>query len=297
MRRDELSDLHAFAAVAAEGSFTRAAAKLGMSQSALSHAVKALEHRLGVRLLSRTTRSVATTDAGEGLLRTLRPALDDISAGLAMLNARRDVPAGTVRLTMIKRAALAVIRPMLPAFLAAYPEIQVEVIIDDGFTNIVADRFDAGIRFGEQVDQDMIGFSVGPEIRAAIVASPAYLEARPAPRTPHELAQHRCIIYRTATMQALYPWSFSQNGRPFHVRVNGPLVFNDGDLIEAAALDGQGIAYLHDDQVAGHLADGLLVRMLEQWCPPFPGFYFYHPSRRQIPPALSALIGALRYTT
>ncbi|QSQ19059.1 LysR family transcriptional regulator [Pyxidicoccus parkwayensis] len=294
MNRSDLADLSAFTLLAAEGSFTRAAARLGMSQSALSHAMKALEQRLGVRLLSRTTRSVATTEAGEELLRTLRPAFDDIAAGLEHLGTKRAKPAGTVRLTMIKQAAVSLIRPMLPGFLATYPDIQVEVDIDDGFTDIVAQRFDAGIRFGEQVAKDMVAVRVGPDIRAAVVASPAYLAARPAPRTPRELASHRCINYRLATARSLYAWEFEEDGRRFKVRVEGSLVFNDGDLIEAAVLDGHGIGYLWEPQVTAHIASGRLVRLLEEWCPPLPGFFLYYPSRRQTPPALAAFIQALR---
>ncbi|SET86964.1 LysR family transcriptional regulator [Stigmatella erecta] len=294
MRRNDLLDLSAFAAVAAEGSFTRAAIKLGMSQSALSHAMKALEQRLGVRLLSRTTRSVAATAAGEELLKTLRPALEGIDAGLAQLGTKRAVPAGKVRLTMTKQAARSVIQPMLPGFLAAYPDIQVEVFVDDRFTDIVTGRFDAGIRFGQKVAKDMVSVRVGPDLRAAVVASPAYLAQRPAPRTPRDLIHHRCINYRMARTGGLYAWEFRDKGRRFEVRVEGSLVFNDGDLIEAAAESGQGIAYIWEDQAAPYLARGRLVRLLEAWCPPIPGYCLYYPSRRQMPPALAAFLQALR---
>jgi DNA-binding transcriptional LysR family regulator len=295
MSRKDLPDLSAFAAVASAGSFTKAAAQLGISQSSLSHAIRGLEERLGVRLLSRTTRSVATTDAGDQLLRTLRPALDGIDAGLAMLTANRGKPAGQLRLTMVKHAAMSLMRPALPAFLATYPDIKVEIAIDDGLTDIVAARFDAGIRFGKQVQKDMISVRIGKEARAAVVASPSYLSTRSAPRKPQDLALHRCINYRLATAGGLYAWEFKKGGRRFDVRVDGWLVLNDGDLIEATVLDGLGIGYLFEDQVAPHLASGRLVRLLESWCPPFDGYYLYYTSRRQMPPALGALISFLRF--
>lgn len=294
MRRDDLNDLAAFMAVADATSFTRAAAKLGMSPSALSHAMRALESRLGVRLLARTTRSVRATDAGERLLRTLRPAFEEIGAGLTTLGGLRDKPAGTVRLTTFKHAVTSVVWPVLPRFLEAHPDIRVEVTVDDGLTDIVAGRYDAGIRWGGRVAKDMVAVRVGPDVRAAVVGSPAYFAGRPAPDTPGGLAGHRCINYRLATAGRLYPWGFEEDGRPFQVKVDGPLVFNDGDLILAAALAGQGIAYLYEDQTAGHVAGGRLVRILEEWCPAFPGYYLYYPSRRQMPPALAALIDALR---
>jgi DNA-binding transcriptional LysR family regulator len=294
MKREDLYDLAAFSIVAEERSFTRAAARLGMSQSALSRAMRALEQRLGVRLLSRTTRSVAATDAGDELLQSLRPALQEINAGLAVLQSKRSKAAGIVRLTMVKHAASSLIQPMLPAFLAAYPEIQVEIDIDDGFTDIVAGRFDAGIRFGERVAKDMVAQRVGADLCSAVVASPAYLARHPAPATPRDLADHRCINYRLASAGGIFAWQFEQGGKPFDVRVEGPLVLNDGDLIESAALAGLGIAYLFEDQVAPHLASGKLVRLLDGWCKTFQGYYIYYPSRRQTPPALAALIKSLR---
>ncbi len=293
--RADLVALSAFTVVAAERSFTRAATKLGMSQSALSHAMRSLEERLGMALLSRTTRSVATTEAGEELLRSLRPAFEDIDAGLARLGAKRSTPCGTVRLTMVKHAAMSVVRPALPAFLAAYPDIKVEVHVHDGFTDIVAERFDAGIRFGEKVAKDMVAVRVGPDVRAAVVASPAYLAKHAAPRSPRELTGHPCINYRLTTAGSIYAWEFRERGRRLDVRVDGPLVFNDGDLLEAAVLDGHGIAYVFEHAIAQHLESGRLVRLLEKWCPPMPGFYLYYPSRRQTSPALAALVSALRY--
>lgn len=294
MKRDELNDLAAFVAVADEESFTRAAARLGMSPSALSHAMKGLEGRLGLRLLARTTRSVRATEAGERLLGTLRPALAEIGAGLAALGAMRDQPAGTVRITAFRYAAVAVLWPALPAFLEAYPDVRVELTIDDGLTDIVAGRYDAGVRFGERVDKDMVAVRVGPDIRTAVVASPAYLARQPPPATPRDLAAHRCINYRYATGGDLYLWEFEEDGRAFQVRVDGPLVVNDGDLILAAALAGQGIGYLFEDQVADHVAAGRLVRVLTAWCVTFPGCHLYYPSRRQTSPALAALVEALR---
>lgn len=294
MRRGDLDDLAAFAVVAAERSFTRAAAKLNMSQSALSHAMTALEARLGMRLLSRTTRSVGTTEAGEELLGTLRGALADIDAGLATLGMRRATPAGTVRLTTGRLPALSIIQPILADFMTAYPDIKVEVDIDDGFVDIVEGRFDAGIRFGEQVDKDMVAVRIGPDMRTAVVASPAYLAQHPAPRSPRELALHRCIHYRLASSGRLYAWEFARRGRRLEVRVDGSLVFNDADMIRLAALDGLGIAYLFEDHVRAELADGRLVRLLEDWCPTESGFHLYYPSRRQVPPALAALLGVLR---
>lgn len=294
MGRDELNDLTAFVAVADAMSFTRAASRLGMSPSALSHAMKALEDRLGLRLLARTTRSVRATEAGERLLRTLRPALEEISAELTTLGGLRDKPAGTVRITASRHAATSVLWPVLPGFLDAHPDVSVEVAVEEGLTDIVASRFDAGIRFGDQVAKDMISVRVGRDVRAAVVGAPAYFAGHPAPGTPRDLAGHRCINYRLATAGGLFLWEFEEVGRPFRVRVDGPLVFNDGDLILEAALAGQGLAYLWEDQVTGPVAAGRLVRVLPDWCPPFPGYYLYYPSRRQTSPALAALVDALR---
>ncbi|MGY0710414.1 LysR family transcriptional regulator [Azospirillum argentinense] len=295
MNRNDLSDLAAFAVVAEEGSFTRAAARLGMSQSALSHAMKALEDRLGLRLLARTTRSVSTTEAGQRLLRTLRPALDDIAAGLAAVGELREKPAGTLRITTGKHAAVRVLWPVLSRFLADYPEVQVELSIDSSLTDIVASRFDAGVRLGEQLEKDMIAVRIGPDIRAAIVGAPSYFAQHPVPCAPQDLAGHDCINYRFTTSGAVYVWEFEEDGHPVNVRVSGSLVSNDMDVIMAAVLDGRGLAYIFEDEVAEHVAAGRLVRVLDDWCTPFPGYYLYYPSRRQIPPALAALVDALRY--
>jgi DNA-binding transcriptional LysR family regulator len=266
-----------------------------MSQPALSHAVRALEERLGVRLLARTTRSVSASDAGERLLQRLRPALDEISAGLTALGELRDRPAGTVRITAGKHAAISVLWPVLERFGPAHPDIQVEVTVDDGLTDIVAGRYDGGIRLGEQVERDMIAVRVGPDMRMAAIASPSYFDRYPLPRTPHDLAHHDCINYRQATAGGLYAWEFERDGQPLNVRVSGSLVFNDIDLILAAALAGRGMAHLFEDHVVGHIAKGRLVRVLHEWCPSFPGYFLYYPSRRQTPPAMAALVEALRY--
>ena len=295
MKRDDLYDLAAFAVVAEQGSFTRAAAELGMSQSALSHAIKALEQRLGVRLLSRTTRSVSTTAAGETLLRSLRPALEEITSGVDALGTLRGKPSGMVRITATKHAVSSVVMPVLPGFLKSHPDVRIDMIVDDNLTDIVADRIDAGIRFGDIVEKDMIAVRIGPEIRMAIVGAPSYFADHPMPRTPRELSGHRCINYRHVKSGGLYAWDFEDKGRPFAVRVDGPLVFNNSDLIREAALAGQGLAYAYEDDVAADIEAGRLIRILAKWCPAVPGYYLYHPSRRQTPPALAALIAALRY--
>lgn len=295
MQREDLADLAAFAAVAEERSFTRAAAKLGTSQSALSHTIRRLETRLGVRLLTRSTRSVAPTEAGERLLRTLGPALDEIDAELAQLSALRDKPAGTVRISASDHAARALLWPRLAPLLRDYPEVRVEISVDAGLVDIVAERFDAGVRLGEQVAKDMIAIRVGPDLRMAAVAAPAYLAGRPPPLTPQDLAAHDCINLRLRTLGGLYAWEFEKDGRELRVRVEGQLVFNDVDLIRAAALAGFGIAYLPDDHVADAIADGRLVRVLDDWSPPFPGYHLYYPSRRQQSPAFALIVEALRW--
>src|SRR6266700_837196 len=236
MKRDDLYDLAAFAVVAEQGSFTRAAAQLGLSQSALSHAMKALEERLGVRLLSRTTRSVSTTEAGQTLLRSLRPALEEITSGVDAVGALRGKPSGPVRITATKHAVSTVVMPLLPRFLASHPDIRIDMIVDDNLTDIVADRIDAGIRFGDIVEKDMIAVRIGPDIRMAVVGAPSYFADRALPRTPRELSGHRCINYRHIRSGGLYSWDFEQKGRPLQVRVEGRLVFNDTDLIRDAAL-------------------------------------------------------------
>lgn len=295
MKRDDLYDLAAFAIVAEKASFTRAAAELGMSQSALSHAIKSLEGRMGVRLLSRTTRSVSITDAGEKLLRSLSPALEEIAFAVDAVGELRGKASGSLRITATKHAVSSVVMPVLPNFLAANPDIQLEMIVDDRMIDIVAERIDAGIRFGDLVEKDMIAVRIGPDVRMAVVGAPSYFNDSPALDTPRQLSDHRCINYRLIRSGGLYAWDFQEDGRPFQVRVGGPLVFNNADLIREAALAGQGLAFLYEDDVAADIERGRLVRTLEKWCPTFPGYYLYHPSRRQSPIALAAFIAALRH--
>lgn len=295
MPRDNLNDLTAFLAVAREESFTRAAAKLGVSQSALSHTVRALEERLGVRLLTRTTRSVSPTEAGERLLRTIGPRLDEIETELTALSALREKPAGTIRITAGEHAADAVLWPALAKFLPDYPDIRVEIIVDYGLIDIVAERYDAGVRLGEQVARDMIAVRIAPDMRMAVVGSPAYFATRPKPRTPQDLTTHNCINLRLPTYGGLYAWEFEKAGRELKVRVEGQLVFNTTALRMNAVLAGLGLAYLPEEQVTAQLADGRLVRVLADWCAPFPGYHLYYPSRRQATPAFSLLVDALRH--
>jgi len=295
MPRDNLNELTAFLAVAREQSFTRAAARLGVSQSALSHTVRALEERLGLRLLTRTTRSVSPTEAGERLVRSIGPRLDEIETELTALSALREKPAGTIRITAGEHAADAILWPAISGLLPDYPDIRVEIIVDYGLTDIVAERYDAGVRLGEQVARDMIAVRIGPDMRMAVVGSPAYFAARPKPRTPQDLTTHNCINLRLPTYGGLYAWEFEKAGRELKVRVEGQLVFNTAALRLNAVLAGLGLAYLPEDQVHAHLADGRLVRVLADWCPPFPGYHLYYPSRRQATPAFSLLVDALRY--
>ncbi|WP_192248936.1 LysR family transcriptional regulator [Mesorhizobium caraganae] len=295
MPRDNLNELTAFLAVARERSFTKAAAKLGVSQSALSHTLRALEERLGVRLLTRTTRSVSPTEAGERLARTIGPRLDEIEAELAALSELREKPGGTIRITAGEHSADAILWPALAKFLPDYPDIRVEIIVDYGLTDIVAERYDAGVRLGEQVARDMIAVRIGPDMRMAVVGSPAYFATRPKPRTPQDLTTHNCINLRLPTYGGLYAWEFEKAGRELKVRVEGQLVFNAAALRLNAVLAGLGLAYLPEDQVTAQLADGRLMRVLADWCPPFPGYHLYYPSRRQATPAFSLLVDALRH--
>lgn len=295
MNRDDLIDLNAFLAVAEGRSFTRAAARLGVSQSALSHAIRRLETRLGVRLLTRTTRSVAPTEAGERLARTLGPALGEIEAELASLNELREKPAGSIRLTVIDHAAETLILPALARLLPDHPDIRVEMVIDYGLSDIVAERFDAGVRMGEQVARDMIAVRIGPDQRMAAVGSPAYFAGRPRPKTPHDLALHNCITMRLPTLGGLYAWEFEKGGRPLNVRVDGQLVFNTPEMMLNAALAGLGLTFVMEERAMAHIAAGRLVRVLEDWCPPFPGYHLYYPSRRQQSPAFALLVEALRW--
>jgi DNA-binding transcriptional LysR family regulator len=295
MRREELGDLAAFLAVAEERSFTRAAAKLGTSQSALSHTVRRLEARLGLRLLTRTTRSVAPTDAGEKLIETLRPALDEIDGRLAALTELREKPAGTIRITTGETAAESILLPVLVRLLPDYPDIKVELTIDYRLADIVAEGYDAGVRLGEQVAKDMIAVPIGPDMRMAVVGSPSYFAKNPVPKKPQQLAEHICINLRLPTRGGLYAWEFEKAGRKLNVRVEGQLVFNTASLIAKAALAGMGLACLPQHVVQDAIDDGRLVRVLGDWCPPFAGYHLYYPSRRQQVPAFALLAETLRY--
>jgi len=295
MRREDLVDLNAFVVVAEERSFTRAAAKLGTSQSALSFTIRRLEERLGIRLLTRTTRSVSPTQAGERLLSTLGPALDKIDAELAALTELREKPAGNIRISTAEHAAETVLWPKLAAFSAKYRDIKVELALDYGLTDIVAERYDAGVRIGEQVAKDMIAVPIGPDLRMAVVGSPSYFANRPRPRHPRDLVAHDCINLRLPTYGGLFAWEFEKRGRELKVRVEGPLVFNNMALRLEAALAGLGLSYMPEDMVQPYIADGRLVRVLEDWCAPFAGYHLYYPSRRQLAPAFALFVEALRY--
>jgi DNA-binding transcriptional LysR family regulator len=295
MPRTDLNDIAAFLAVARERSFTRAAAQLGVSQSALSQTVHGLEARLGLRLLTRTTRSVAPTQAGERLLRAAGPRLDEIDAELAALGELREKPGGTIRITAHDHAARTVLWPALQLLLPDYPDIRVEVVIDSSLTDIVAERFDAGIRTGEMVAKDMVAVRIGPDMRSAVVAAPSYLAGRKPPRTPQDLTGHSCINLRLPTRGGLYAWEFEKNGRALRVRVDGQLIFNESAAMLEAALAGFGLVYLPEDSVQDCIEAGRLIRVLADWCPPYPGYHLYYPNRRQPTPALALLVDALRY--
>lgn len=295
MDRLPLNDLALFAAIVREGSFTRAASILGMSTSALSHAMRGLEKRLGVRLLSRTTRSVSPTPAGKHLLTSLQPALAAIDEGLSGLGEWRDRPSGLVRITTIGWVSQKVLEPRLPAFLLAHPDVRVEVDIEDALVDIVAEGFDAGIRFGETVEKDMVAIRVGPDLRTIVVATPDYFSRNAPPVSPFDLERHACINYRLATSGGMLPWEFRHDGKDIKVRPSGPLIVNDGALAAAAVRAGAGLGYIMEQDVVEDLAAGRLVQVLDDWCPTFPGCFLYHSSRRQSPPALRALIEALRW--
>lgn len=290
-----LNDLSAFVAVARARSFTKAAAQLGVSQPALSHTLRALEARLGVRLLMRTTRSVSPTEAGERLLRTLEPRLEEIETELVALSELRDRPGGTLRLTADEHAARAVLWPALRRFLPAYPEVTVEVTVDYGLADIAADRFDAGVRLGGMVAKDMIAVRIGPDFSMATVGAPAYFAQNPPPQTPQDLIGHNCLNLRLPTHGGLYAWEYETAGRELRVRVEGQLIFNSVTLIMDAAVAGLGVAHLPEDQVRPYLDNGQLQRVLADWCPPFEGFHLYYPSRRQHSAAFALLVEALRY--
>jgi DNA-binding transcriptional LysR family regulator len=294
MVRDELSVLSAFLAVAEERSFTRAAKRLGVSSSALSHAIRGLEERIGVRLLARTTRSVAPTDAGEQLIARLRPALGDIRGALDEVSGLRDQPAGRVRIAVSPLAATLVLAPKLGQFARAYPDVVLDVTTtNEGRFDLVAGHFDAGIHLGEFIERDMIAVRVSPDQRAAIVGSPRYFASHATPESPHDLTHHTCLNFRHGSV-GVYRWEFDKGKQSLAVAVNGPLIVDDAEIMIRAAVDGVGLAFMLEAQAAPHLASGALVRVLEDWCPPFAGYFLYYPSRRQQPAALSALIEMLR---
>ncbi len=295
MRREQLDDLAAFLAVAEEKSFTRAAARLGTSQSALSHTIRRLEARLGLRLLTRTTRSVASTEAGERLIEILAPALSDIGNRLTALTALREKPAGTIRITASEHAAETVLWPALARLLPHYPDIKVELTIEQGFVDIVAERYDAGVRLGEAVDKDMIAVAIGPDKRMVVVGAPAYFARRPRPRAPRDLAEHSCINLRMRSSGRLYAWEFEKGNRAQNIKVEGQLTFNNLRLCVQAAEAGLGLAFVPDDCVEEPLRDGRLVKVLGDWCQPFPGYHLYFPSRRQQSPAFALLVETLRW--
>jgi DNA-binding transcriptional LysR family regulator len=295
MQRENFNDILAFLAVARERSFTRAAAKLGVSQSALSHTISGLEARLGLRLLTRTTRSVSPTQAGERLLRTAAPRFEEIEGELKALSELRDKPAGTIRITATDYPADTILLPKLAKFLPEYPDIRVEIIIDYGLTDIVAQGYDAGVRWGEQVAKDMIAVRIGPDMRIAVVGAPSYFAKRSPPKTPQDLTDHICINLHLPTYGGLYAWEFEKGGRELRVRVEGQLVLNGTTQVLNAALAGFGLAYVPEDLAQPHVGQGRLKRVLEDWCLPFSGYHLYYPSRRHSSPAFALLVDALRY--
>jgi len=295
MPSDNLNDIAAFIAVAHERSFTKAGAKLGVTPSALSHSVRGLEERLGIRLLARTTRSVSPTEAGERLVRSLGPLLEQVSVELAGLSELRDRPAGTVRITCNDYVIGTIFRPKLRDFLRRYPDIKVELIIDYGFTDIVEERFDAGVRLGEALSKDMIAVPIGPDWRFVVVGAPEYLADHSAPETPQELTEHICMNYRLTGAGSVYAWEFEKEGRKVNVKVDGQLTFNSAIPLLNAAVDGLGLAYVPEDLAAPYLADGRLKLFLDDWCPVIQGYHLYYPNRRQASPAFALLVEALRY--
>src|SRR5882724_7458323 len=295
MQRENMSDLVAFLAVAREHSFTKAAAKLGVSQPALSYRIRGLEARLGIRLLTRSTRSVSPTEAGERLIMTVGNQFEEIQTELEALTELRDKPAGTIRITATANAADTVLLPKLAKFLPQYPDIKVEITVDYGLADIVAQRYDAGVRSGEQVAKDMIAVRIGPDMRMAVVGAPSYFAKRPAPKKPQDLTDHNCINLRTPTYGGLYAWEFEKGDRELKVRVEGQLVLNGTSQMLDAALAGLGLAYVPEDLARPHLDKDLLKRVLEDWCLPYPGYHLYYPSRRQSSPAFALLVDALRF--
>lgn len=296
MLKENFNELQIFLVVARERSFTKAAAKLGVSQSALSHAMKALEERLNIRLLTRTTRSVAPTDVGERIIACLEPRIAELEQELGALIQLNGTTSGNIRLSAGEHAARSLVWPKLKPFLREYPEINVELRVDNGFIDIVEGRFDAGVRLGESVDKDMIAVRIGPDMRMAVVGAPDYFATNPVPDTPHDLQHHRCINMRLPTAGGLYHWEFEREGKPLRVRVEGQLTFNLLSERIDAALSGFGIACVPEDMVLGLIKSGDLVQVLQAWCPSFPGYYLYYPSRKQHPPAFALMIDVLRYS-
>ncbi len=295
MARSDLPDITAFLAVAREGSFTKAAAMLGVSQSALSQTVRNLEARLGLRLLRRTTRSVSPTEAGERLIQSVGPKLDEVEAELAALSALRDKPSGTVRIAAGEHSAQWLLWPVIARLLPEYPDITIEIVVDNGLTDIVAQRLDAGVRLGEQVARDMVAVRIGPDLRMAVVGTPGYFKRHPKPKTPQDLTAHNCINIRLPTAGGLYAWEFEKGGRALKVRVEGQLVFNSAALVVEAARAGVGLAFVPLERVQAQVESGELVRVLVDWCPSFAGYHLYYPSRRQPTPAFAVVVNALRY--
>lgn len=295
MKSAKTDDLHAFLAVARDQSFTKAAAKLGVTPSALSHSMKALEERLGIRLLVRTTRNVSTTEAGDRLMRSIAPLFEQIAAEVEALGELRDKPAGTIRITCTDDIIELCLRPLLAEFLSSFPDIKLELYVDYGFTNVVEERFDAGVRMGEAVSKDMIAVRIGPDWSLAVVGSPAYFQRHPLPKTPYDLTRHACINIRHRASGSIYAWEFERDGKMFTVRGEGQLVFNSIMHVLNSSLDGLGLGYVPEQLAAPYLADGRLKRVLKPWCPVFQGFHLYYPNRRQSSPAFSAFVEAVRF--
>lgn len=295
MKRDELGDLLAFLVVYEERSFTRAAARLGTSQSALSHTVKRLEQRLALRLLTRTTRNIAPTEAGDRLAETLRPAFDDIDMRLDSLNALRDQPAGTIRITSSRHATEEILFPKVRELMAEYPDIRIEVSVDQKLTDIVAERFDAGVRLGESIEKDMIAVRIGPDLRMVVAGAPGYFARKGRPQTPHDLTGHSCLNLRLPTLGGLYAWEFGRDGHPINVRVEGQFITNDVDLLIKAAVAGDGLCCLPDRHLLPWIHRGELEVVMGEWCPAFPGYHLYYPSRLQASPAFRLLLDKLRW--
>lgn len=296
MRRKNINDYQAFIAVAREQSFTKAAAQLGVSQSALSYTIRTLETYLGIRLLTRTTRSVSVTDAGEQLLNRIGPHFDAIEDEIAALSGMREKPAGSVRITAVEHAAETLLWPKLAPLLLKYPDIKIEIISEYGLKDIVIERYDAGVRLGEQVDKDMISMPLAAKFSFVVVGAPSYFEGKKHPLTPRELSEHRCIKLRLPTLGSAYIWEFYNEGKEIKVRIDGQASFGTISMMRQAALDGLGLAYLPQDTVANELKNGKLVQVLADWCPPRPAYHLYYPSRRQHSPAFKLVLDALRYS-